>query len=102
MVYGASEDKDIDGMFAELLPRVQKVIATQSVHPRALEPEVIVKKALQRGSRATAIPLLEDALETALRQADPGTVVLVTGSIFVVAAARQVWLESSSAGKLSG
>ncbi len=102
MVYGASEDKDIDGMFAELLPRVQTVIATQSVHPRALEPEVIVKKAQQRGSRATAIPLLEDALETALRQADTDTVVLVTGSIFVVAAARQVWLESSSAGKLSG
>ncbi len=34
LVFGASEDKDIHGMFAELIPRVRQVIATQSEHPR--------------------------------------------------------------------
>ena len=98
LVYGASEDKDVDGMFTELLPRIREVIATQSIHPRALEPEAIVAKAQQHGSQAQAIPLLEDALAEALRRAEPDTVVLVTGSVFVVAAARQVWLESSASG----
>ena len=33
LIFGASEDKDISGMFAELSPRIDRVIATQSTHP---------------------------------------------------------------------
>ena len=35
MVFGASEDKDIQVMFAELLPSVKEMIAVKSYHPRA-------------------------------------------------------------------
>ncbi len=35
LLFGASEDKDIEGMFTELLPRVREVVATESTHPRA-------------------------------------------------------------------
>ncbi len=35
IVFGASEDKDIEGMFAELAPCAWQVIATKSFHPRA-------------------------------------------------------------------
>jgi dihydrofolate synthase/folylpolyglutamate synthase len=92
LVFGASEDKDIPGMFAELSPRVQEVIATKSFHPRAIEPERIVEIASQFSKPARIVPDIPDAVEEALRLAGETQLVLVTGSIFVVAATREAWL----------
>lgn len=91
LVFGASEDKDIHGMFTELLPRVKQVIATKSEHPRAIEPDVLVEMAHQFGTSAQAVVPIEDAVRRAVELADGEGVVLVTGSIFVAAAAREVW-----------
>lgn len=91
LVFGASEDKDVHGMFAELLPRVQQVIATRSFHPRALEPEMIAELARQFGTPVRTINAVEDALEEAIVLADEEAIVLVTGSIFVVAGVREAW-----------
>ncbi len=91
LVFGASEDKDVEGMFAELLPRVQHVIATRSVHPRALDPQKLVPLGAKFARRVQVIAPIEDALEEALRLAGEESLVLVTGSIFVAAAARSVW-----------
>jgi dihydrofolate synthase/folylpolyglutamate synthase len=91
LVFGASEDKDVAGMFIELLPRVQRVVATQSVHPRAMEAEQLVALAHQAGTPAQAIVPLEDALVRALEWAGSVSAVVVAGSIFVAAAAREVW-----------
>ncbi len=91
LVFGASSDKDIQGMFAELMPRVRQVYATQSVHPRAIDPQVLAEMAGQYGRPAQAIHVVEDAFEEALRAAGDEAVVLVAGSIFVAAAAREIW-----------
>ena len=91
MVFGASEDKDIDGMFQELMPRVHRVITTQSVHPRAYDAGKLVELAHQCGRSAKAITPIESALKTALEEAGQEAVVLVTGSVFVAAAARAVF-----------
>jgi dihydrofolate synthase/folylpolyglutamate synthase len=93
MVYGASEDKDIHGMFAELLPRVNRVVATRSIHPRAAEPEKLVELAHQFGVPARVVQDIKDALVEALWLAEGEAVVLVTGSIFVAAGARQAWTD---------
>lgn len=90
LVFGASEDKDIDGMFQELLPRVRRVIATQSIHPRAMDAEELVKLAHRFGRSATAIKPIEDALAKALAEAGDEAVVLVTGSVFVAAAVKEI------------
>lgn len=91
LVFGASEDKDIHGMFTELLPRVDQVIATKSFHPRALEPDIVVDLARQFGRPAKAIPTVEGALDEAIHRAQAlDAVVLVTGSIFVVAGVREM------------
>ncbi len=91
LVFGASEDKDIEGMFQELLPRVFRVIATQSTHPRAIEAEKLVELAHRCGRSAEAIVPIEDALAMAYEEAGEEVVILVTGSIFVAAAAREIW-----------
>jgi dihydrofolate synthase/folylpolyglutamate synthase len=92
LVFGASEDKDIAGMFNELLPRVRQVIATKSIHPRAIEPELLVDRAHQFGKPAQAFPTVEAALEEALRLAESEFVILATGSLFVAAGVRAAWL----------
>lgn len=90
LVYGASEDKDVSGMFQELLPRVRQVITTQSVHPRAYDAGELVDMVHRSGRAAKAIVPVEDALTEALREAGDEAVVLIAGSVFIAAAAREV------------
>lgn len=91
LVFGASEDKDIEGMFAELMPRVKQVIASKSYHPRSMEPEELVDYAHRFGKPVMVIPAVEDALEEALSIAGEDELILVTGSIFIAAGARYTW-----------
>lgn len=91
MIFGASEDKDLHGMFNELLPRVQQVIATKSFHPRAMDTNLIVETAHQFGKPAKVVEDVSDALKEAQRLAGDDMMVLVTGSIFVAAVAREAW-----------
>jgi dihydrofolate synthase/folylpolyglutamate synthase len=93
MVFGASEDKDIEGMFQELLPRVRRVITTQSIHPRAIEAGKLEDLAHRFGRSAAAVTPVEDALDLALQEAGQEAVILVTGSIFVVAAVKEIFSE---------
>lgn len=91
LVFGASEDKDITGMFDELVPRVERIIATQSIHPRAIEPGTLVQMAHQRGCPAKMVMPVEQALQTALEMAGNDRIVLVAGSLFIAAAATAAW-----------
>ncbi len=92
LMFGASEDKDIHGMFVELMPRICEVIATRSYHPRAIEPEKLVEIAHQFGRPARIVPDVADALNEALSIAAGEKPVLATGSIFIAAGAREAWL----------
>jgi dihydrofolate synthase/folylpolyglutamate synthase len=91
LIIGASEDKDLFGIFAELTPTVRQVFATKAVHPRATDPHVLVELAHQFGRPALAVPDVSEALKEALLQAGDQALVLVAGSIFVAAAARDAW-----------
>ena len=93
LVFGASEDKDIAGMFTELLPRVRQVIATQSIHPRAMSPAQLVELARPFGVSVSDVPTVEEALDGALNTAGDDALLLVTGSIFVVAGVREAWMK---------
>jgi dihydrofolate synthase / folylpolyglutamate synthase len=91
MIFGASEDKDILGMFAELMPMVREMIAVKSFHPRAIEPEKLVEMALLYKCPAQIMHSIPEAMEKAVQFAGENGIVLVTGSIFVVAEARKYW-----------
>ncbi len=91
LVFGASEDKDVDGILAELSPRVREVIATQSIHPRAMPADKIVELMKKYGKPAQAILPLEDAIQVALTHAGQDTAILAAGSLFVAAAVRDTW-----------
>jgi len=91
LVFGASEDKDIEGMFAELMPRVRQVIATRSYHPRSMEPELLLELAHRFGRSAQVSEKIEDAMAEAIKIAGGDALVLVAGSLFVAAGARWTW-----------
>lgn len=95
LLFGASEDKDVHGILVDLLPRVNKVFATQTIHPRAMEASSIVKLVHQMGKPARAILPFQKAFEEITGMAGPNEAVLVAGSIFLAAAAREVWLDTS-------
>jgi dihydrofolate synthase/folylpolyglutamate synthase len=96
LVFGASEDKDIQGMFDELLPYVNRLLLTRSFHPRAAEPDNLAALAQGYGKPVSQVSEVIDALDDALQHADEETVVLVTGSIFVAAAVRESWRKRQS------
>lgn len=91
LIFGASEDKDVQGMFAELLPRVRRLVATKSIHPRAMDPAKLKSLAEDMGCPAEAAEPLEAALARAIDLADGEAAVVAAGSLFVAAATRHAW-----------
>ena len=89
LIFGASEDKDIQGMLAELMPLVKEMIFVKSFHPRAIEPVKLVELIHPFGHPYHIVEQIPDALEKGIEFADDNLVILVTGSIFVVAEARK-------------
>ena len=86
LIFGASEDKNIPGMFTELKPKIQKIIITRADHPRALSVEQISGLADQAGAEWEAVVPVKDALRRALElSANDGSIVLSAGSMFVTA-----------------
>jgi len=90
LVLGTSRDKDIEAIVAEIVPMADAVIITRSTHPRAMDLDrvaAIVRPHL-RGP-LTLAPEIGDALAQARALAGPDDLICVTGSLFVVAAARE-------------
>lgn len=89
LVLGVAADKDVPGIVAALAPLAATVIATQAHNPRALAPEALaaVVRAHAPARPVSTTPTVAAALAEAIAQAGPEAVVLVTGSLFVVAEA---------------
>lgn len=93
LVFGISEDKQLEGMLDEILPRVTSVITCQADHPRAMNAGKLAEVIRSRGKSVRAVPEVGEALQEALSAADKEGVVVVAGSIFVAATARIAWEE---------
>lgn len=92
LIFGASEDKNIPGMFAEMKPKLKKIIITRADHPRALEVEKIQQLAEQAGAEFEAVVPVKDALARALElSSKDGSIVLSAGSMFVTAEVMREW-----------
>jgi len=95
LVFGASTDKDIPGMLKELLPLAQQVIVTRARHPRAAEPSLLAEEVRRRGREPILAEDVPQAIGKALSLAwGAKDLVLVTGSLFLVAEAREMFEKS--------
>jgi dihydrofolate synthase / folylpolyglutamate synthase len=87
LVIGSSSDKDISGIAEAMAPIADKVIATRSRNPRAMQPERIVTEFERLKIPSEIIGDVPTAIDKAINLAGKGGLVCVTGSLFVVAEA---------------
>jgi dihydrofolate synthase/folylpolyglutamate synthase len=92
LIFGASEDKNIPGMFAAMKPKIKRLVVTRADHPRALEEEKIIQLAIQAEIESEAVSPVQSALARALElSANDGSIVLSAGSMFVTAEVMRAW-----------
>ena len=99
LIAGASADKDVAGMLAELAPRLDRIIATRSYHPRSMAPEDLAETAGVIGVPVESFETVEEALEKALELAGSEGLILATGSLFLAAAVRDTWYNHYAANR---
>jgi dihydrofolate synthase / folylpolyglutamate synthase len=93
LVFGASSDKDVSGMFRELLPLASHLILTQAMSPRAFSTDQLTELARLSGyeGEIDALPDATDAIHFAQSLVkEPNDLICVTGSLFVVGEMRNV------------
>ncbi len=83
-VFGAMRDKAISEMTEILFPLAERVIATRPENPRSASPEEIQQAGARTGTEIESVAEIPAALERARQVAVPGTVIVVTGSIYLV------------------
>ena len=101
-VIGVNNDKNISAIWKELASVSKSVIATRSDNPRSMDP-VQIAELLGDASSAQAdrdiTQSVPEALERALSVAEKDDIICITGSLYVVAEARQNLLAANEAQK---
>jgi len=87
LVMGVSEDKDVQAISAHLKNSVAHIFLTQAQHPRAHVFTPAEAKNYFGGKPVEIVASLSKALQKTIQMAGAQDVVLVTGSIFLVAEA---------------
>jgi dihydrofolate synthase / folylpolyglutamate synthase len=83
-VFGAMRDKAISEMTEILFPLADRVIATRPENPRAATPEEVQQAAGRTGVEIEAVEDVGKAVERARTLAGSKTLVVITGSIYLV------------------
>jgi dihydrofolate synthase/folylpolyglutamate synthase len=91
LVFGASEDKDISGMFAELLPNISHLLLVRAEHPRAASLDQLAELAADYSCPVSIIDRPADFYGKARDLIGEEGVILVTGSLYVVGQLRSHW-----------
>ncbi|MFH1440880.1 MAG: folylpolyglutamate synthase/dihydrofolate synthase family protein [Candidatus Omnitrophota bacterium] len=86
LVLGVSSDKDIAGICAQLRDFSDEIILTRSNNPRAYNPEKLA--GFFSGKHCEVTMTVEEAVKLAKKKCNRQGLILVTGSLFVVAQAR--------------
>ncbi len=89
LLIGLKADKAARQVLEPLLPLVERVYATRPPVDSAVPPELLVQQAQQAAVAAAAYPDPAAALQAALQDRLPGELLLVAGSLFLVAAVRE-------------
>lgn len=89
LIFGSSSDKDIAGMLDALLPLAERTIVTRARTSRAADVESIAQMVADRRHPVEIASSVHDAVQGAITLGEPA---VVTGSLYIVAEAREAWL----------
>jgi len=91
LVFGVSTTHTPHELLAAIAPAADTLILTQARHSKAHAVSDLAAFAAELGIAASVGGSVQEALDMALSRADASDLVLVTGSLFVVAEARAAW-----------
>jgi dihydrofolate synthase/folylpolyglutamate synthase len=89
-IFGAMRDKAIGEMAEILFPMAERVIATRADNPRAAMPEEIREAASRTSTEVEEAGDVAAAIALAQTTAQPDSVVVITGSIYIVGEAMRL------------
>jgi dihydrofolate synthase/folylpolyglutamate synthase len=89
-IFGSMRDKAISEIADILFPLAERVIATQADNPRAASPEEIVKIGAHAQTEILQAKSVREALERARTLAGKQSVIVITGSIYIVGEALSI------------
>lgn len=98
LVFGAMRDKHLSEIAATLFPAASRLILTQPVSPRAATPEELesfVPQGIDSG-RITLAASAEEAVQLAREQTQPGGLILITGSLYLVGETQRALREQAA------
>jgi dihydrofolate synthase / folylpolyglutamate synthase len=97
LVLGAQKDKDVRAMGFKLASLAEMIVCTGVTNPRAMDPYVMIQEVGFLGPPAVAEASIADALDTVMGHANNDDLVCITGSLYLVAEARELVLGESVA-----
>ncbi len=90
LVLGIMRDKDIGTLLPTFAPLADRLILTRASHTsRAAEPSELMGHPAVGAFEARVVPTVAEALRVALAEAGPEELVVVAGSLYVAAEARE-------------
>ena len=91
LVIAASSDKDVDGMAEVLVQAFDEFIVTRTRHPRAMDVKILGRAFEKLGKGVNYTSTTAEAIVLAEILAAPEGMVCVTGSLFAVGEALEIW-----------
>ena len=85
LVLSTSSNKDVDGITVPLAPLADVVYLTKNNSVRSADPLELVDRFADSGASVKIEPSVASALDAARSAANPGDLILVTGSLYTVA-----------------
>ncbi|MCK9520130.1 MAG: bifunctional folylpolyglutamate synthase/dihydrofolate synthase [Dehalococcoidia bacterium] len=98
LIIGTMRDKDVRGMGFQLAKLAELIVCTSFRSPRALDPYAMIQEIGFLGPPAVAEETVPEAIDTALAHAAPDDLLCITGSLYVVAEAREYLLGEGATG----
>ncbi len=95
LVIGVTRDKNLRAIGFELARLAELIVCTGFRNPRSMDPYVMIQEIGFLGPPAVAEETVPAAIETALAHANEEDLVCITGSLYVVAEAREAILGES-------
>ncbi|WP_066632614.1 bifunctional folylpolyglutamate synthase/dihydrofolate synthase [Desulfolucanica intricata] len=89
LVLGMLGDKERSKVVAELAPLADSAVITKPNSPRAGDWELLAEEARQYVQKVQVIENISEAVDAALAWAEPEDLVCITGSLYMVAEARE-------------
>ncbi|MBI4211622.1 MAG: bifunctional folylpolyglutamate synthase/dihydrofolate synthase [Deltaproteobacteria bacterium] len=95
LMFGAYQDKDVQGMLSALLPKVREIICVSAPTERGMQPTAIAELSRESGKSVILCDSIPDALHFFLTKASADDIFIAAGSLSIVAEVKKYFYDLS-------